>query len=1066
VQVCPGCGESSPDRFTECAFCGTPLAERRETHEERKVLTVVFCDLKDSTALGEALDPEALGEVLDLYFTTTSRVLNRHGGAIQKFIGDAVVAAFGIPVVHEDDALRAVRAAIEMREALSRLNRQLKAGYGVELEIRMGVHTGEVVVRTAVNDQQVLTGDTLNTAARLEQAAGPDEILVGEPTYRLVRDAIEVEPLDPLDLKGKSQPVPAFRLVRVFGDEQSSRRHDAPMVGRDAEQEMLLASFERADDERKCLLITVVGEAGVGKSRLVRALIEATGGRARVLRGRCLPYGEGITFWPILSIVREACGISTDDPADVALSKLDAVNDDTEVSRRVASALGWSPEQLPVAELFWGVREMLERLARERPLVLVIDDVHWAAPTLIELMNHLIDTVADGPMLLLCTARPDMFETHPDWSEGPRANRLVLGRLPDGAAAQVIDNLLGGVEVPDEIRSVVIRASEGNPLFVEQLVSMLIDSGVLVELDGSWVATRSLGQLDVPPSISALLTARLDLLSPDERAVIEPASVIGLGFPSGAVRELVQATLQGQVGDHLESMTRKQLVQPTPDPDRALDDHRFHHILIRDAAYRRSLKRARADLHERFARWLEHFDDEHARRGEHDEIVGYHLEQAFTYRRQLGRADEHLDDLGGRAARKLSAAGRRAFVRGDLPAAVNLLSRARDVLSAGDPMRLAVLPDLAEAMMESGDFDGAIAVGNDAEASSGLARDEPEVARSRLVRLLVDLYSGSDEGWAERVHDELTRALPTFERAEHHAGQATAWRLRYTVDGSALDWAGAFRAAEEIVHHAEAADDVRQQRRGALGLAMAALHGPTPVTMAVERCLELIGAVEGDRQTHAVIQLSLAQLTAMRGDFDSARRLVSEARGMLSELGQSMVSASTAIDAALVEIMAGDLESAERLLRRDLEALEEIGETYLRSTLAGLRARVLVLQGRHGEAERLATQVQEIAAPDDIDAQALWRSCLALCRSEQGRLDEALRLANEAVNITEPTTDMTRKAEALTDRAAVLAATGRSDDAMVDLRAALGLHLTKGDEVGAENVRAAVRALTAAAPSS
>jgi class 3 adenylate cyclase/tetratricopeptide (TPR) repeat protein len=1066
VQVCPGCGESSPDRFTECAFCGTPLAERRETREERKVLTVVFCDLKDSTALGESLDPEALGEVLDLYFTTTTRVLQRHGGSIQKFIGDAVVAAFGIPVAHEDDALRAVRASVEMREALGRLNRQLQAGYGVELETRMGVHTGEVVVRTAVNDQLVLTGDTLNTAARLEQAADAGEILVGAPTYRLVRDAIEAETLEPLELKGKAEPVPAYRLVRVFGDEQSSRRHDAPIVGREEEQRMLLAAFARAARERRCHLTTVFGEAGVGKSRLVRALIEATDGDARVLRGRCLPYGEGITFWPILSIVREACDISTEDPADVAVSKLDAVSDDAEVTRRVASALGWSTEQLPVAELFWGVREMLECLARDQPLVLVIDDVHWAAPTLSELLEHLVETVSDAPILMLCTARPDMLEERPDWSDGLRSHRLVLDRLPDGVASQVIDNLLEGVELPAEIRSVVIRASEGNPLFVEQLVSMLIESGVLVEVDGSWSATRSLAQLEIPPSISALLTARLDLLAPEERAVVEPASVIGLEFPSIAVGDLVQPSLREQVGAHLEAMTRKQLVRPSPDGERQLDDHRFHHLLIRDAAYQRSLKRARAELHERFAGWLEHFDEDHSRPGEHDEIVGYHLEQAFTYRGQLGPSDEHANELGGRAARKLAAAGRRAFARGDLPAAVNLLSRARDVLPVGDPMRLAVLPDLAEAMMEGGDFDGATATTNEAEESSVLAHHEPEVLRSRLVRLLVDLYAGSDEGWAERVRDELTRALPTFQRTEHHVGQATAWRLRYTVDGSALDWAGAFRAAEEIVHHAEAADDVRQQRRGALGLAMAALHGPTPVTMAVERCLELIGAVEGDRQTHAVIQLSLAQLTAMRGDFDSARRLVSEARGMLSELGQSMVSASTAIDAALVEIMAGDLVAAERLLRQDLESLEEIGETYLRSTVAGLLARVLVLQGRYDEAEPLAMQVNEIAAPDDIDAQVLWRSCLARCRSQQGRLEEALDLANEAVTITEPTTDTTRSAEALTDRAAVLAATGRTDDAMADLHAALGILVAKGDEVGAANVRAAVRALTAATPSS
>lgn len=1054
MQVCPGCGEASPDRFSECPFCGTALAERREAAEERKVLTVVFCDLKDSTGLGERLDPESLGEVLDLYFTAMTRVLKRHGGAIQKFIGDAVVAAFGIPVIHEDDALRAVRAAVEMRESMARLNRQLEAAYGVRLQTRTGVHTGEVVIRTAINEQQVLTGDTLNTAARLEQGAGSDEILVGGPTYRLVRDAVEAERLEPLELKGKAQPVAAYRLLRVFGDEQASRRHDAPIVGREEELGDLLGSFSRAVEERSCHLTTVVGEAGVGKSRLVRALVDATGDEARILHGRCPPYGEGGTFWPLLNVVRDAAEIAADDPAEVATAKLDALADDPEVTRRVASALGWSNEELPVAELFWGIRELLECMAQDEPLVVVIDDVHWAPPTLLELIEHLVETVEDGPMLVLATARPDMLEGRPGWSDRPRARRLILDRLPDGVTEQVIENLLDGVRLPDGLRAVIVGAAEGNPLFVEQLVSMLVDSKVLVEVDGSWRATRPIERLEIPPSIQALLTARLDMLSPEERRVAEPAAVIGLEFPSLAVRELVPADERDRLPIHLERLARRQLVRPAPPDEREFDDHRFHHVLIRDAAYQRALKRARADLHERFAGWLEDFDGSSGRPGEHDEVVGYHLEQAHAYRSTLGPVDVHVRVIGARGAEKLAAAGRRAFVRGDLPAATSLLERAIALLPAHDAVRLALLPDLAEALMETGEFERATEVLVEALEVEGETSNAAEAARARLVRLLIDLYSGSDEGWAERVGAEIDRSTPLFESASHHVGLATAARLRYIAAGSALRFEAAVAAAEAIIRHAEAGGDLRQQRRGALGYAMAALHGPTPVAEGIARCEALIASVDGDRRTQAVVQLCLAQLVAMTGDIVRARSLCTDAKAMLDELGASVLAASTSTDSAPIEVLAGDLAAAEALLRRDLDALERMGETYLRSSVAGLLARVLALSGHSGEVEALTRQVQELAAPDDVDAQILWRSALARQRARQGRLDEAMALSAEAVALSDAGSAPVLSAQSLADRAFVLTAAGRLDEAHAALGRAEELYVAKGSLAAAAALRA------------
>jgi class 3 adenylate cyclase/tetratricopeptide (TPR) repeat protein len=1049
VRACPSCGEANPDRFSTCAFCGTALLEQTAPREERKVLTVVFCDLKDSTGLGERLDPEAMGEVLDLYFTAMTRVIGRHGGTIQKFIGDAIVAAFGIPVLHEDDALRAVRAATEMRQALVRLNRQLEPGYGVTLVTRSGVHTGEVVVREAVNEQQVLTGDTLNTAARLEQSAGENEILIGEPTYRLVRGAVDVDAVPPLALKGKSERVPAYRLLRVVGDEQASRRHLAPFVGREDELRTLVTEYERAVAERSCRLATVLGEAGVGKSRLVRALIEAERDGATILRGRCLPYGEAITFWPLLRIVRDAAGIEQDEGGDAAFAKVEALAGDPEVARRVASALDWIDEELPVPELFWGFRELLEGLARTEPLIIVVDDVHWAAPTLIELIEHLVERVAGAPMLIVCTARPGLLEAHPDWSTGPSAARLSLNRLPDEASGRLIENMTGGLEMPAEIRRSILRAAEGNPLFVEQLVSMLMERGTLVQSGGRWQAVGDLRRLEVPPSIQALLSARLDRLEPGERGVVDPASVIGLEFPSVALREIAPASASEGMSGTLTSLVAKRLVRLEPSVDEETD-YRFDHLLIRDAAYAGVLKRARTELHEAYAEWLEAL----AGSRERDDMIGYHLEQAASYRGQLGPMDDHARSLATRASEKLAAAGRRAFARGDLPAAVDLVHRAHDTLPVDDPGRILLVPDLAEALLEAGSFDSARRVL--AEAGDGGADETSRCAHARceLVALLVDLYSGNEDGWLNRAEAAVARLMPVFEAAGNHAGLTTAWRVRNLAHVTALRYDAGYEAAEQIIEHAKAAGDVRQQRRGAIAYAIAALHGPTPVGEGVPRLQELLEAVDGDRRTQAVIQLCLAQLLAMDGEFDRAREMYRGAQTMLEELGQGVLAASTSTDSAPVEVLAGNLPLAAEQLRRDDATLKALGETYLRATVAGLLAGVLVAMGEVGEAERASQATRDLSGPDDVDAQVLWRASLGRCRAIQQRMDEAISLTDEAVALTDNVSAPMLRAQALTDRAAVRAAAGRLDEARTDLDDAVALHEAKGNRLGAEALRA------------
>ncbi|MGE5115357.1 MAG: AAA family ATPase, partial [Betaproteobacteria bacterium] len=508
MVTCPNCGEENPPKFRLCGYCGTPLATAAAPalppHEVRKTVTIVFSDLKGSTALGERLDPEALHEVKERYFAAMAAEITRHGGKIEKYIGDAIMAVFGLPRAHEDDALRAVRAAAGMRDALGSVNKDLRRRYGVALANRTGVNTGEVVANDDPNAQQKLaTGDAVNVAARLEQAAPENEILLGEITWRLVRDAVEVEPVEPLELKGKAERVAAYRLVSARGLDGSVRRVDTPIVGREAELAALDAASHEVRERRVARLVTVVGDAGVGKSRLVHEVLErAVAGGARVLRGRCLAYGEGITFWPLVGMARGAARIEDDDAPDVARAKLQAIVAE-DVADRLASAIGLSTAPFPLHELYWAARKFLETLAADAPVVALVDDIHWAEPAFLDLLENIVDTSSGAPILLLATSRHDLLEDRPQWGEREGSTRLVLRPLDAAASAQVVSNLLGSAGLSDDVVQRIVRAAEGNPLFVEQMLSMLIDSRAL-KLEGDrWVRADDYGDITVPPTIQA-----------------------------------------------------------------------------------------------------------------------------------------------------------------------------------------------------------------------------------------------------------------------------------------------------------------------------------------------------------------------------------------------------------------------------------------------------------------------------------------------------------------------------------------------------------------------------------
>ena len=1052
MKVCSNCGEENPDRFRLCGFCGTPFTAAEAPQEVRKTVTVVFSDLVGSTSLGESMDSESLRELLHRYFEAMQSVLEHHGGTVEKFIGDAIMAVFGLPKLREDDALRAVSAALEMQAALAVLNEELERGWGVRLVNRTGVNTGEVVAGDVTAGQRLVTGDTVNVAARLEQTAGPGEVLLGDLTYRLVRDAVEVEPVAPLELKGKAEPVPAHRLLGLVDAASAGDRHNRPLIGRERELGLLLEAFSEAVADGRCRLATVFGSPGMGKSRLVEELIARVGRAAGVVRGRCLSHGRGITFWPVVEIVRKAADILEEDPPEAARQKIATLAKDDAVAPRVSAAVGLSGEEFPVEETFWGVRKLLEGMAAVRPLVVVFEDIHWAESTMLDLIEHVLGS-SERSIVLVCLARHELLDIRPAWEKLSGSSVVSLEPLSEDDAARVAENLLGSAELDAEVKTRIVEAAEGNPLFVEQMLSMMVDEGLL-RLEGDrWLATSSLEGVSVPPTIQALLAARLDLLGPEERAVIEAASVAGLIFPEDALRELVSSEITKQLSGYIAALCRKHLVQTGVEHSGGGAHYRFTHVLVREAAYQGMLKRRRATLHERFVGWADRVNSDRDRAVEFEEILGYHLEQAYGNLKELGPLDDHGLELGRRAAERLSSAGRRAFARGDMSAAANLLRRAAVLLPERDPARLALIPDLGEALLEVGEFPWAELF---LQEAIDARRDGDGLGGALAALLLLRLKgqaAGSTERWSERLVEEARRTISTVDASSDDATLASIWRLLAWAHGTSCRWGLATASAEHAIEHARRANDARQIGRAAGQYAIAALHGPTPVSKAIQRCRDLAAEAQGDRRTQGLVTSHLAALLAMRGDFEEARRLYVDAQAMLSELGPTVVGASTSLASSIVERLAGDLAAAERELRRDYEALAELGEKYLLSSVAALLARVLYDQERLGEAEQMSHDAQEFADADDIASQTLWRTVYARVLARNGNGKAALDLIRDAIELLEPTDWVVAQAETLVDLAEVLRQSGRGTDADRVLEDAVALYEAKENAVAAEALR-------------
>jgi class 3 adenylate cyclase/tetratricopeptide (TPR) repeat protein len=997
----------------------------------RKTVTVLFSDVDESIGLGERHDAESLRRAMFRYFDMASAVLEHHGGTVEKFVGDAIMAVFGIPTIHEDDALRAVRAAAELQARIGELNLELERNLGIRLALQIGVDTGEVVVGDPRDGRTLATGNAINVAARLQQAAGPGQILIGKTTHALVKDAVETGPLESFPIKGKSKDVERRRLHEVKpGAPGLARRLDAPLVGRGDEVELLLSAFEQVERERSCRLFTILGPAGIGKSRLAAELVQLLGDRAAAYTGRCLAYGEGITFWPLAQIVREI----GDGPA-----LADAVAGDEDaglIVERVRGAIGAAGPTGGAEETFWAVRRLFECLAAERPLVLCFEDIHWAEPTFLDLIEYLGGWSRGAPIFLLCLARPDLVEQLPGWiAPKPYADALALEPLSGTDSLELLAGLGGHEELSEEATRRITDAAEGNPLFVEQMVAM--------------AAEGQNGELAVPPSIQALLAERLDRLTAEQRAVIERASVVGREFPRVAIVELCPPEMRPSVGQHLMELVRKELIRPDPSAAAREDGFGFRHILIRDAAYDGLAKKLRANLHERFADWTEAHAGERAT--ELEEIVGYHLEQAYRYREQLGPVDESALAIARRGAEHLAAAARRALARGDMPAAATLLTRATILLREDDEGRVALAPDLGAALIATGEM--ARAEGILTRAIGEAQRSGDRVAESHARLRHAELRLETDPLGADEAAREVQEALLTLEEIGDDLGVAAALHDLALVESTHGRHARAERILGEALERVEPAGAPRQRARILLALGHSLYAGPTAVEAAIEQCRRIVDENEGDKTVQGGTAAFLAVLHAMAGDFPAAHEHAARSKAVFAQLGAAMWLAHAHWYAALVCVIAGETAAAEDDARTACEMLERAGARAGISAPAAMVAEALLLQGNLQEADRYARLAEETAPAADVEAHVAWRRARAQLLEERGELKAADKLLREAVAIADETDSLNLQGGALEAHAGVLVGSGNAREAADLLERAAAIYDAKGNSARSREVR-------------
>jgi class 3 adenylate cyclase len=656
---CPACGADLPEGFAFCGRCGAPLIVALAGRgDERKVVTVLFCDLVGFTTDSDRADPEDVLARLRPYQTRLRRVIERFGGTVEKFIGDAVMAVFGAPTAHEDDPERAVRAALGILDTIQELN---STHATLELAVRVGVYTGETVVARGAwqAGEGIVAGDVVNTAARLQTVAPVGGIVVGEPTWRATRELFNYQPLPAVRVKGKAEALPIWRVHSArsrFGVDAGTAA--TPFVGRDAELTLLQRAYGRTVGEASVQLVTIMGEPGVGKSRLVREFRAFLGDQPECVawrQGRCLPYGEGVTFWALGEVVKAQAGIlESDGPAAAARKLGDAVAavvpqraEREWLEHRLAPLVGLTGAEgtgrAETDEAFTAWRRFLEAVAAQSPLVVVLEDLHWADPALLTFVDHLVEEASRVRLLVVCTARPEFYDRAPGRGGSIRnASTALLSPLSDADTARLVAALLGQAVLPAKTQAALLERAGGNPLYAEQVCRMLADRGML-ERHGRTVRLAPGAEVVFPESIQALITARLDTLSPDRKLLVQDAAVVGKVFWAGTLALIGDhdATI---VQDGLRELARREFIRPVRDSSvKGETEYAFWHVLTRDVAYAQLPRAARVGKHRAAAAWIQQTAG--ARVADHAEVLAHHYTSALDLARAAGAADEAIDPL-------------------------------------------------------------------------------------------------------------------------------------------------------------------------------------------------------------------------------------------------------------------------------------------------------------------------------------------------------------------------------------------------------------------------------------
>ena len=1026
--------------------------------EFRKKITAVFADLIGSTGLAERLDPEVFRELVLTFLERMAGVVEAHGGDVEHLAGDGVMGVFGADRAQGDDALRAVTAAGEMLEQLDRLNDEVESRIGGRLAMRIGVNTGTIIVGSTVGGRSVSLGDPMNVAARLQAHAPPDQILIGDETHRLVARHVRTEGAGELELRGRTEPMPAYRVTGFDTGEAVESLRERSLVGRGRELGLLTVAFERAAARRSCEFVSVLGDAGVGKSRLVAELADRYEDRATLLVGRCLSYGEGITYWALAELIRRAGGIVEDDSTETRRAKLEAAvasdPDGATIARHLAQLVGLEDVDTPGDEAAWAVRRLLENAAAQGPVIVVFDDLHWAEPKLLDLVLELARTL-EGPILFVCMARFELLEARADWEQAC-STTLSLRPLSTTETDDMVEGMIGDA-LPERFRTHLVELAAGNPLFVEQVLHKLVDEGHLTVHGSGWEAQGDDAELSVPATIEALLAARVDNLSGPERECAEFAAVIGMEFWAAPLEELVGESAERAI----ETLRRKLVIEPVRRAGARRDMLRFRHLLLRDAVYESIPKGRRARIHERVAEWLEHWFAD--RLGEVEEIIGHHYEAAARYSSALLTGGDDASRLAARAVEHLTAAGRRAAARQDENAAARFFGRVVALLGEGDPTRLEPLLELGTSLVRGGDTGRAEEVLADARRAAGTASDPRLDAEVRVLEVNLRRLT-SPRWWAAHGRTEASELTRVFTDLGDPLGAAKAWHLLGKAHSDRGEQAAAKEAFEHALEFAREAGDAGVEAWIRYWLVHAAVFGPVPCLDVIELCREdLSWARErANRSLEGSVLVRMGEMLARSGRVPEAQDTFAEARAIFEPLGRPSHLAYMPISTAAVEPVASDPVGAERELRPAYEFFKQVGADHILATVGPMLAAALVPQGDVTEAIALTEEAERLAADDDLDGQVKWRLARACAHTREERHPDAERLARQAVALAERTDTVLLHADALAGLALALIAAGAGAEAREPAACAGELYEAKGDVVSAARWARAVEQLAAA----